>query len=72
MKRFIKYIVAILFMSTSLFIGLKVGNSQGTVTVEDPNGYVCGDSPGSCDPNWNETCCSWGGSGCDTTPGDCS
>lgn len=51
-------------MSASLIIGLKVGNSQATVTVRD-NGWVCGDTAGDCDPNYNVTCCTWGpGSNC--------
>ena len=72
MKQQIKYILAILIMSTSLFIGVQVGNSDPVPSQDDPRGFVCTETSGICDENYNETCCQWGSTGCDTTPGTCN
>ncbi len=68
MKPIIKYLLSIIVMLSFLIVGVEVGKSAVMVTSDDdPNGWICTDTPGECDDNENVTCCTWGPNGCETT-----
>lgn len=70
MYKKIKYILTALFMSFILLTGLKIGESVAVTNwdPDEPNGYVCTEVDGVCDPNWNVTECTWSSDGCSTDP----
>ena len=69
LRRSIKSFALLSGLILALFAGISIGvNADPVPSQHDPNGWVCGDTPGECDPNYNVTCCTWGPSGCNTEP----
>jgi len=63
-----KSIVLLTGLILALFAGISIGVNADPI---DPNGYVCSETNGVCDPNYNVTCCKWGPGGCEESAGAC-
>ena len=70
-KQLTSLIIILSFLTFGLFAGVNVGESVAS-SGGPYYGWVCTDSPGQCDPNYNVTTCTWGpGSQCsDGVPGN--
>lgn len=70
LKQLTSLTIILSFMTFGLFAGVNVGESLAN--SDGPyNGWVCTDTPGVCDRNYNVTTCTWSSSGCSTgSPND--